>query len=37
MTDPIFMAVMKDAGTVPLMTNVGQILDEQVIAMVHTL
>ena len=29
MTDPGFLAVMKDAGTVPLMTNVGQILDER--------
>ena len=29
MTDPGFLAVMEDAGTVPLMTNVGQILDER--------
>ena len=29
MTDPGFMAVMEASGTVPLMTNVGQILDER--------
>mgnify|MGYP003321847910 FL=1 len=29
MTDPGFVAVMEASGTVPLMTNVGQILDER--------